>query len=129
MNSLWGFYFYCVPCLVALAYWGVRILAKKTWPDLEISDLAWMWFLNYSLANLYFVWIWDYAHEWRSGLLSIATLLVVGCSVGQLGCGLADQARGPNTWSGRLSLVALLFVNAPITVFVIWRKTQGLSLS
>ena len=123
-----SFYLYCFPLCLSAAYLAVRVTVFGRRRDLETEDLAWGWCANYSLFNLYFVWCWNYADAWRTGLLAISTLLVVAATGGQIGIALLDLRLKGSRWLARFFLAAALFVNIPIMATVIWRKVHNLSL-
>ena len=123
-----SFYLNWLPLCLAGFYLVLRLSLSRDKTVCTNGDLAWGWFANYSLFNLYFVWCWDYAHAWRAGLLTISTTLVVVSSAGLLAITLRDYQSGGSRWHTRFFVAALAFVNLPILVLVIWRKTQNLPL-
>jgi hypothetical protein len=124
-----SFYLNWLPLCLAGGYLVFRLSLPREKADYTNGDLAWGWFANYSLFNLYFVWCWDYAHAWRAGLLTISTALVIASSAGLLTVTWRDYRSGASRWKTRFFLAALTFVNLPILVLVIWRKTQNLPLT
>ena len=114
-----NFYLNGFPLMVTLVYLALKLtLLRRTGTSAE-DDQAWAWFANYALANLFFVWSWDYVHSWRTEVLFLSTGTVAVCSLGQAVAALRGLRKFPKHWTARLCLGVLFFVNLPITVLTI----------
>ena len=122
-------YLYWAPVLLTVGYLFLRLTVFRGSKHYRMGDLAWGWLANYSLFNLCFVWCWDFATAWRTGVLIMATAIVIGATLGQIGTAYALLRNGANGWLPRFFLGAALLVNIPVIAIVIWRKTQNLPLS
>jgi hypothetical protein len=123
-----GFYLFASPLLLAALGVLAAAAVGRIRPLPENDKVALAWFVNYSVANLYFLWCLDYASQWRTGLVIFSTTLVAVLSIGQFLMAISRWRSGNRGWMCYLLLGAFLFQNLPITVAAIYRKTQGLSL-
>lgn len=116
-----AFYLYGFPVLFAAALVSLFFIVfrDRNLPQTHLVALA--CFANYSLANIFFVWVWEGAMQWREGLLIISSLVVVSLTVGQLVLALKVRASRVQAWLATLLFVAFLFLNLPITLISLFR--------
>lgn len=116
------FYQYGFPLLFAAALVSLflTVYRGKNLPDAHCTGIACL--ANYSLANVFFVWAWDSAGQWREGLLLISTSLVFLLTIAQLVFALKIRRSGTQTWLAPLLFGGFLFLNLPITMISLVRS-------
>ena len=126
-----AFYLFVCPLAAALLATLYRSLTAWRSGKIEGEDACLLWFLNYSLANLYFVWCWNsiQTEQWRTGLLTISTGVVVLLTVGQTAASIRTLGRrGTIHGPAVFCLACAACLNVPVTVVTIWRKVHNLSI-
>jgi hypothetical protein len=116
------FYQYGFPLLLAAALVSLflTVYRDKNLPDTHCTGIACL--TNYSLANVFYVWAWDSATQWREGLLIISTLLVILLTIAQMVFAFKIRRSGSQTWLAALLFGGFLFLNLPITLISLVRS-------
>lgn len=119
------FYLYGFPLLLAAALVSLflTVYRDKALPNPHCLGLGCL--ANYSLANLFFVWTWESAVQWREGLLIISTTLVLILTISQVIYAIKIRRSGTQRWLSILLLGAFVFLNLPITLICLFRSPSS----
>ncbi len=116
------FYLYGFPLLLAAALVSLFLTVYR---DRNLPNAHWMGLaclVNYSLANLFFVWTWESAVQWREGLLIISTALVLVLTVSQVFYSIKIRRSGTQSWFSILLIGAFVLLNLPIILISLFRS-------
>jgi hypothetical protein len=120
------FYLFGFPLIIAFLIGSLLLTVFKGVPLPALERLALVWLINYSLANVWFVWCWRYGQPWREGLLLVSTGLVLIFTLGLVV--MAEKVRRASSfrWIVWLLYGCLVFINIPILMITILRGAAAI---